>query len=63
MGGILLCPRWGTLVKKIEYRFKRTSELHCNPVSNYSALATEVQEDSDDEISIPGAVELNEHFA
>ena len=50
-------------MKKIEYRFKRTSELHCNPVSNYSALATEVQEDSDDEISIPGAVELNEHFA
>lgn len=50
-------------MKKFEYRFKRTSELLCNPVSNYSALATEVQEGSDDEISIPWAVELNGHFA
>ena len=55
-------PTCSAVAKKFEYHFKRTSELPCNPVSAYSALATEVQEGSDDEIDIPWAVELNEHF-
>lgn len=42
----------GELVKKFEYRFKRTVEKPCNPVKDYSAAKKMVEElsDSEDEV-------------
>jgi transposase InsO family protein len=63
-GRELTAPNEISLVKKFEYRFKRTEDLPCNPVSSYSVekVLQEADDISDDEVDIVWAAELNQHF-
>jgi hypothetical protein len=62
-GRELKAPNEISLLKKFEYRFRRTEDLPCNPVRDYSASIVHEEDDvSDDEIDIVLAQELNEHF-
>ncbi len=63
-GRELTAPAEVSLVKKFEYRFKRTTDLPCNPVRDYSVekVLQEDQDVSDDEIDLVWATELNQHY-